>query len=144
MSHINDFQIMPDFNLQEYASPDTQEVKIDSRLVVIVQLIRYRMGCKVTVTSGYRTPAHNHKVGGASHSFHLEGLDVDLSPEDNDLVKLFKIAMEFEEVRGLGIYKSHVHIDIRTTKHLFWVCLKGKYKYYTTAKETIAEYQKAT
>ena len=144
MRHINDFQIMPDFNLREYVSPDTGEVKIDARLVTIVQLIRYRMGCKVIVTSGYRTPEHNHKVGGYAKSLHLEGLAVDVTPEEKNLVKLFEIAAEFEEVKGLGIYKSHVHIDLRTTKRLFWVRLKGKYRYYATAKQAIAEYKRAT
>lgn len=144
MRHINDFQIMPDFNLREYASPDTEEVKIDARLVTIVQLIRYRMGCKVIINSGYRTPEHNHKVGGALKSLHPKGLAVDVSPEDKNLVKLFEIAAEFEEIRGLGIYETHVHIDLRTTKRLFWVCLKGKYKYHTTAKQAITEYRRAT
>lgn len=144
MRHINDFQIATHFNLQEFTSPDTGEVKIDPQVVAVLQLIRYRMGCKVKVTSGYRTPEHNHKVGGALHSLHLEGLAVDVSPEDKNLIKLFEIAAEFEEVKGLGIYKSHVHIDLRTTKRLFWVCLKGKYRYYTTAKQAIAEYKRAT
>ncbi len=144
MRYINDFQITPDFNLREYASPDTEEVKIDARLVTIIQLIRYRMGCEVTVNSGYRTPEYNHKVGGAIASLHLKGLAVDVTPEDKNLVKLFKIAAEFEEVRGLGIYKSHVHIDLRTTERVFWVRLKGNYKYYTTAKKAIAEYKRAT
>ena len=144
MSYTNDFQIATHFNLREFVSPDTGEVKIDSQLIAVLQLIRYRMGCKVKVTSGYRTPEHNHKVGGALASLHLKGLAVDVTPEDNNLVKLFEIAAEFEEVKGLGIYKTHVHIDLRTTKRLFWVRLKGKYKYYTTAKQAIAEYKRAT
>lgn len=143
MRHINDFQIATHFNLQEFASPDTGEVKIDSRLIAILQLIRYRMGCKVIVTSGYRTLEHNHKVGGYPESLHLQGLAVDVTPVGN-LIKLFEIAAEFEEVRGLGIYKTHVHIDIRTTERLFWVCLKGKYRYYATAKKAITEYKRAT
>jgi len=138
---INDFQIMPDFNLREYASPDTGEVKIDSRLVTIVQLVRYRMGCKVIVTSGYRTPEHNHKVGGALESLHLEGLAVDVTPEDKNLVKLFEIAAEFEEVRGLGIYKNHVHIDLRQGKRVFWVKMIGKpYRYFRGSKIALKYY----
>lgn len=144
MRHINDFQISPNFNLQEFVSPDTGEVKIDYRLVVILQRIRDRMKCAVIVTSGYRTPEHNHKIGGTSHSLHLKGLAVDVTSKDNNLVKLFEIALEFEKVRGLGLYKNHVHIDIRTTKRLFWVCLNGKYRYFTDPKVAIAEYKRAT
>lgn len=144
MKYINDFQIAPDFNLQEFVSPDTQEVKIDSRLVTIVQLIRYRMGCEVIVTSGYRTEEYNRKIGGALHSLHMEGLAADLSPKNHDLVRLFKIAAEFEEIRGLGIYERHVHIDLRETERLIWVCLKGKYYYYTDLRTAIRHYQKAT
>ena len=141
MRHINDFQIATHFNLQEFVSPDTGEVKIDSRLVAILQLIRYRMGCKVIVTSGYRTPEHNHKVGGALESLHLEGLAIDVTPEDKNLVKLFKVAAEFEEIRGLGIYKNHVHIDLRQGKKVFWVKMIGKpYRYFRGSKIALEYY----
>lgn len=80
------------------------------------------MPFKIKVMSGYRSEAHNKAVGGAKNSAHLRGKALDLWAEnDNERFLLVKRAIEIGVVR-LGIYKSHVHIDIDGTlpQNVMW------------------------
>jgi len=136
MSTLNDFQISRHFNLREFASPDTDEVKIDVRLVIICERLRRELEIPITITSGYRTKAHNKKVGGSKDSYHMKGMAADTklkgriihSDFDNKgyLRKLFIKATKIKGIGGLGWYEdSHIHIDIRKDR-LYWVKLKGQ------------------
>lgn len=126
MSTLNDFQISRHFNLQEFASPDTDEVKIDTRIVIIVERLRRELEIPIAVPSGYRTKAHNKNIGGSKDSYHMKGLAVDIVPKGISLRKLFIKATKIKGVGGLGWYEdSHIHIDIRKNR-LYWVKLKGK------------------
>ena len=40
----------------------------------------------VYITSGYRCPEYNHKVGGVVNSYHLIGLAVDIKVKDINLI----------------------------------------------------------
>lgn len=126
MSTLNDFQISRHFNLQEFMSPDTDEVKIDYRLVVVCERLRRELETPIIITSGYRTKAHNKKVGGSKDSYHMKGLAVDMQAMGLTLRKLFIKATKIKQVGGLGWYQdSHIHIDLRKDR-LYWVKLKGK------------------
>ncbi|KKL52646.1 hypothetical protein LCGC14_2283360 [marine sediment metagenome] len=135
---LNNFQLTDNFNLQEYASPDTDEVKIDSRLVEICQKLRDKIG-RLTVTSGYRTILHNKKVGGASNSYHLRGLAVDIQPRRLDMLpELFQLATKCFDINGLGLYHKHIHIDIREKGRVIWVKLfNRKTRLFDTSQEAL-------
>jgi uncharacterized protein YcbK (DUF882 family) len=73
----------------------------------------------VSITSGYRSPAHNMFVGGASASQHMQGRAADIeiegmAPSDvhATILALFN-AGKLEGLGGLGVYPSWVHVDIR-------------------------------
>ena len=64
--------LAPDFKVQELRCRDGSDtVMVDEALTVVLQCIREHFGKPVTITSGYRTAAHNAAVGGAKSSQHL-------------------------------------------------------------------------
>lgn len=87
-----------------------------------LQVLRDHLGVPVSVTgSGYRTPSHNKKVGGAKKSQHLYAKAADINAKGytpkqlkDEIEKL--IAAGKMKQGGLGLYNSFVHYDIRGFK----------------------------
>lgn len=74
---------------------------------------------EVTVTSGYRDPFYNRKIGGATNSAHTLGMAVDLSDVDGAI----KGAIDEEMLEECGLYMEHpgstetwCHLQTRPTK----------------------------
>ncbi len=76
---INDFKLTKNFNLREFASHSTGEVKISNKLVSQLQKVRNQIDKPIIITSAYRTKRDNKRVGGVENSQHLRGLAVDIS-----------------------------------------------------------------
>ena len=83
-----------------------------------MEVIRAHFGNKpIKINSGYRSPAHNKKIGGASGSLHKSAKANDftikgVAPKDvqagvKELMRTGKI-----EKGGLGYYNSFTHYDI--------------------------------
>jgi hypothetical protein len=76
-------------------------------------------GTPIEILSGFRTRSWNRKVGGARLSQHVEGRALDLRPPRFwTPSSLFDLVRELIDVpschiRGLGLYPTFVHIDIR-------------------------------
>lgn len=87
-------------------------VQVDSQIAPTLQQIIAQFG--VHPTSGYRDPAHNASVGGASNSDHLRGDAVDFGGAPNALAALYKYAQgRFPYVEPMAQAKDHVHISFR-------------------------------
>jgi len=111
-------KLSANFKVREFACSDgTDVIFISQELVDVLQKIRNRFGKAVTVTSGYRTPAHNKKVGGAAYSQHLYGTAADITVKG---VKPKDVAAYAETLLpntgGIGIYSTFTHIDVRKVK----------------------------
>lgn len=68
----------------------------------------------LVLTSGYRCPEHNKAVGGAEHSFHMQGLAVDISTvgfAPGEREKLIAYAKDYG-FTGIGIGSNFIHLDI--------------------------------
>lgn len=91
---------------------------IDEQLVIYLQKIREHFGKPVTINSGYRCVTHNKAVGGASKSNHLLGKAADIAIKGVEPKEIAKFA-ESIGVKGIGVYKTFVHIDTRETKY-YW------------------------
>jgi zinc D-Ala-D-Ala carboxypeptidase len=67
------------------------------------------------VTSGYRNPFHNWKVGGAWGSYHQKCMAADIFIPGVPKSQLIKFLRNSSEVGGLGCYpgRKFVHVDIR-------------------------------
>ena len=97
---------------------------VDEALTVVLQCIREHFGKAVTITSGYRTAAHNAAVGGAKSSQHLLGRAADIRVQG---VSVEDVAAYAESLMpdwgGVGRYPvkagrttGWVHVDTRADK----------------------------
>ena len=104
------------FTVREFACSDgSDEIRIDPKLVDYLEKIRAHFGKPVRITSGYRSPAYNAKVGGAFHSYHLRGMaaDIVISGVSSKLVAQYA---ETVGCGGVGWYEARnfTHIDTRS------------------------------
>lgn len=118
-------RLAPDFKVRELRCRDGSDtVMVDETLTVVLQCIRDHFGKPVTITSGYRTPAHNAAVGGAKSSQHLLGRAADIRVAG---VSVEDVAAYAESLMpdwgGVGRYPvkagratGWVHVDTRATK----------------------------
>ena len=121
-------QLSPAFRVREFRCRDgTDTILIDEGLVVLLQCIREHFGKPVTITSGYRTAAHNRAVGGSKSSQHLLGRAADFYVEGVPVATVAAYAETLLPGRGgIGRYPKDakhpkrmtgwVHIDTRTNK----------------------------
>lgn len=108
-----DTYLSDNFQVKEFACKDgADEILIDGQLVDILQQIRDHFGAAVTITSGYRTAAHNRAVGGVSNSYHMYGMAADIKVSGHTPREVAAYA-ESIGVKGIGLYTSWVHVDTR-------------------------------
>ena len=118
-------QLSPAFKVREFRCRDGSDaIMIDQTLVVLLQAIREHFGKPVTITSGYRTAAHNTAVDGAKSSQHLLGRAADIQVQDTDPLAVAAYAESLMPGwGGVGRYpvkpgraRGWVHVDTRPNK----------------------------
>lgn len=114
--------LSPHFMLDEFAMdngtmPPAKSVVALRRLCTeVLEVMRVQFG-PCTITSGYRTVSHNKAVGGAPDSRHVydkhpdsPAADVRFRTGTPEQWAALAIRMK---VGGVGLYKGHVHVDMR-------------------------------
>lgn len=118
-------KLSPSFTVREFRCRDgTDTIMIDEGLVVLLQCIREHFGKPITITSGYRTAAHNAAVGGAKSSQHLLGRAADIQVAGTSVEDVAAYAESLlPGWGGVGRYpvkagrtKGWVHVDTRPNK----------------------------
>ena len=118
-------RLAPDFKVRELRCRDGSDtVMVDETLTVVLQCIREHFGKPVTITSAYRTPAHNAKAGGAKFSQHLYGRAADIRVQDVSVEDVAAYAESLMPDRGgvgrypvkAGRVAGWVHVDTRADK----------------------------
>ena len=99
------------------------ETIINPQLVKYLQQIREHFKAPITITSAYRCPTHNSRVGGAPGSRHSKGDAADIVVKGIAPREVAKYA-ESIDIKGIGLYETaadghFTHIDTRTSKS-FW------------------------
>ena len=104
-------QIAPNFTLDEVAQVwKGQYAVVSPAAIERIQDLRDIVG-PIIVNSGYRNPAYNQMVGGATHSRHRYGDAFDLDPVD---VALSTLECACTGNAGFLVeYETHVHCDWR-------------------------------
>jgi len=116
---------MRHFKISEFDSPDKKGSgrNMDKKFLDMIDNAREFAGIPFKVNSGYRTEAHNDKVGGVSNSSHLKGYAADIDCDtDVDRHKII-IALLHAGFTRIGISKGFIHVDNDTTKNAnrIWV-----------------------
>lgn len=114
-ANLNFYQVTSNFNLREFMSPDTGEVRMVPDLVRRLQLVRDILARPIRISSGYRTPEHNASIGGVPLSPHILGVAADLIVENVSPKVLLSNLLQAGLIRVLFYADSpHVHVDMLT------------------------------
>lgn len=99
------------FKYREYACKDGSEpIIIAKALVNLLENIRVHFNAPVTITSGYRTPAHNKAVGGRPLSYHMKGMAADIQVKNHT-------SKEVAEYASKAFFKQR-HADHQHSKRI--------------------------
>ena len=110
------------FGFHEFESKDGTPMPANVKrnvatLIGILEVVRAEAGGKpITITSGYRSPAHNKAVNGSLKSEHMTGKAADFKisgMRPKQVVALLERLIAEGKIPdgGIGLYKSWVHYD---------------------------------
>jgi uncharacterized protein YcbK (DUF882 family) len=109
------------FKLQEFASKDGAATPLSvvhklQGLAINLQALRDEIGKPIRINSGYRSPAHNRAVGGASRSRHVIGDAADIvvagMPPTEVAATIERLISEGKmQQGGLKAYATFCHYD---------------------------------
>lgn len=119
--------LSPHFQIKEFKSPDSSTVKIDNRLIWVLERLFKDLNCsKMIINSGYRTTLHDKKVGGDGKGFHTKGQAADIKAYGKDgKVISAKIVCQklcdYGDVFGIGyINAESAHVDTRSKVNIWY------------------------
>ncbi|PCI30871.1 hypothetical protein COB52_00680 [Candidatus Kaiserbacteria bacterium] len=108
-----------DLNWKDYYKEGTRILGAKQNVVNVVSNACAAIGGGCTFNSGYRSPEHNKRVGGAKNSQHLQANAIDLSVPKGKQAEYLTLAIcGLKKVNGckggLGLYSGgSIHVDTR-------------------------------
>lgn len=121
------------FKAKEFACKDgSQFIFIDNELLSILENVRQHFGKPVIINSAYRTPTYNKKIGGSRLSYHCRGMAADIRITGVDPKEIARY-LESRSVRGIGLYSTFVHVDVRPVPY-YYTCYSNMEKKVSTFK----------
>ena len=83
-------------------------------LKAVLQLLRQAVQMPLVITSGFRCPDKNRRVGGAEHSKHREGIAADISTKGWTKANFWQVECWLRDNQIFFIkYDKHIHLDLR-------------------------------
>jgi hypothetical protein len=100
------------FSPREIACKGTGKVLVNHDALDKLQELRNRLRKPLILTSAYRSPEHNRRVGGAKNSNHMQGIAFDVRMDNHDPHE-FEAAARAVGFTGFGYYvkSGFMHID---------------------------------
>ena len=122
--------LSPHFNRKELSCRCCGRLEYEPRLLDALEKLRELAGRPVIVTSGFRCPEHNRRVGGKPNSLHTRGLAADVRILGQSVRKMYELARQIEtfDQGGIGVYPDEVfiHVDARPNPGR-WARVNGHY-----------------
>jgi len=119
-------KITENFSLKEFqckSGADTPLEVLNNIKILAdqLQILRSHLNKPIIITSGYRSPAHNKKVGGAKASKHILGMAADFKVKGmtpKEVIEVIEqLISEGKMLQGgIGVYPTWVHYDFRGNK----------------------------
>ena len=106
------------FKLQEFSCKGSGLIAVKQELIEKLDKLREEFGSPIRVTSGYRSPDHNKKIGGHPNSTHTRGEAADITASDLD--RLYELCCKYFKSVGDGRKKGFIHVDLREDKIRRW------------------------
>ena len=102
----------PSFSPREIACKGTGSIRVNEEALNKLQALRNLLNKPLILTSAYRSPEHNKKVGGAKNSRHMQGDAFDVRMDNHDPHE-FERAARAVGFTGFGYYpkSGFMHID---------------------------------
>ncbi len=92
------------------------EVKIDERVVLLVERLRNDLDKPLVITSAYRCPAWSKRVGGVKNSAHVKGYALDVRCRNSkDRLNIVAILTKLG-VERIGVHPRFIHFDVDPDK----------------------------
>ena len=116
-------KLTENFSLSEFRCKDGTDVPEElmenvKLLAKNLQVLRDHIGMPIRITSGYRSPEYNKKIGGAKRSQHMTAKAADIkvsgmtpSEVKAAIVELIKSGKMHSG--GIGLYTTFTHYDVR-------------------------------
>lgn len=112
------------FTREELSCKGTGQLVVNEAALDKLQAMRGMVGKPFVITSAYRSPEHNKRVGGAQKSMHLQGRAFDISTKGHNKHELYEAAVE-AGFTGFGFYNNFIHVD--DGKPRSWGAARRKY-----------------
>jgi len=102
----------PSFSPREIACKGTGSILVNEEALDKLQALRNLLDKPLILTSAYRSPEHNKRVGGAKNSYHMQGVAFDVRMDNHD-PREFETAARSVGFTGFGYYpkSGFMHID---------------------------------
>ncbi len=108
------------FTESEFRCRETGENEIKPEFIAMLDQLRERCKFPFTITSGYRSVHHTAERNKQKGGTHTQGIAADIAVSNGQQrMKIVKEALNLG-FGGIGVAKSFVHVDMRTTTPVMW------------------------
>jgi hypothetical protein len=111
--------------------------KLTVDVLILGMRVSERLGKRLSILSGYRSPEYNRAIGGARNSLHMSGMSLDIARSsfgsDFESGETFIKTASQEGATGIGTYSSFIHIDVRDGRSQ-WTEASGSLAHSNTLK----------
>jgi len=108
------------FKEEEFACQETGENEILPEFIERLDQLREICDFPFHITSGYRSPEHSLEKAKVKPGTHARGIAADIHADNGiERRKIIEEALKLG-FNGIGVAKTFVHVDIRTTAPVMW------------------------